>query len=127
MSMALLCEWLEPLQTNAPIQFYNAKIIQNGVVVVQTSTKTLKMSSHDKLTQGEIYTVSVRAVTNTEGPAAETYVNFTNSGKTDIYHKWTFKLRFVLIIVSFNLIISVFLFDIIDVIVFNTSTITAIV
>ena len=83
--LAFSCEWIEPEQAYAPINFYNVNISHNGVLIEQTSTKSSTLQKNSKLTQGEIYTVTVSAMAHVEGAAVGTRVSFTNSGMA-IFH-----------------------------------------
>ena len=77
---ALSCKWREPQKVFTPIKAYIVNVIRNRSVVQRSSTKSLKFESGVKLRLGKNYAVSVKMMTDTEGPIAVTRVNFTNSG-----------------------------------------------
>lgn len=79
--LSLSCEWTEPVDSHITIQSYHVNLIHDGSVIQQMITKSLKLECQAQLDQGENYTVTVRALTHTEGEVSETHVNFMNSGK----------------------------------------------
>ena len=83
---ALWCEWTEPEQTADPVQSYQVNIIHDGVVIWQNLTTALTFSTNEKLIRGEIYIVSMRALTHLTGPTAETRVIFLDSGEPKHQH-----------------------------------------
>lgn len=80
---ALSCVWLAPEQAYAHIQAYDVNVTRDGNVILEMSTRTPRLESNVKLTQGEVYMVSVRAVTLMKGVIARTAVNFINSGMSN--------------------------------------------
>ena len=79
LDQVISCEWKKPDQTYSPIQYYNVNVTHNGKILLQNSVEALKWEAKYNLTHNEIYTVSVGAMTNTEGTVVETRVHFINS------------------------------------------------
>ena len=78
--MVFTCEWREPAQPYATIKYYHVHVMHNDRIIFQKTTSSHKLVIDRVLSPGEKFTVSVLAVTHTEGEAAETHVNYIAPG-----------------------------------------------
>ena len=80
----LSCKWAEPEKTYGLSLSYHVNITNNGSIIWNLTTMEQTLTWNEKLIQGEIYVVSVSALTHIEGVAVETSILISDLGNIKI-------------------------------------------